>query len=80
MAEPAEPYEVYVDRYCRVKSGQKLNPDDFGFVDDVGFQEFDEVRKLAVSLAADDADNNRPMRTKSEFEGFIYRVSSKSER
>ncbi len=24
MAEPAEPYEVYVDRYCRVKSGQKL--------------------------------------------------------
>ena len=78
MAEPAEPYEVYGDRYCRVKSGQKLNPDDFGFVDDVGFQGFDEVRELAVSLAVDDADNNRPMRTKSEFEGFIYRVSSKS--
>ena len=72
MAEPAEPYEVYVDRYCRVKSGQKLNPDD------VGFQGFDEVRKLAFSLAADDADNNRPMRTNSEFEEFIYRVSSKS--
>ena len=78
MAEPAEPYEVYVDRYCRVKSGQKLNPDDFGFVDDVGFQGFDEVRKLAFSLAADDADSNRPMRTNSEFEGFIYRVSSES--
>ncbi len=78
MAEPAEPYEVYVDRYCRVKSGQKLNPDDFGFVDDVGFQGFDEVRKLAFSLAADDADNNRSLRTNSEFEGFIYRVSSKS--
>ena len=32
MAEPAEPYEVYVERYYgRVKSGQKLNPDDFGF-------------------------------------------------
>ena len=49
-----------------------------GFVDDVGFQGFDEVRELAVSLAAEDADNNRPMRTKFEFEGFIYRVSSKS--
>ena len=79
MAEPAEPYEVYVERYYgRVKSGQKLNPDDFWFVDDVGFQGFDEVRELAVSLAAEDADNNRPMRTKFEFEGFIYRVSSKS--
>ena len=74
----AEPYEVYIDRYCRVKGGQKLNPDDFGFVDDVGFRGFDEVRKLAFSLATDDADNNRPMRTKSEFEGFIYRVCSKS--
>ncbi len=80
MAEPTEPYEVYVERYGRVKSGQKLNPDDFGCVDDVGFQGFDEVRELAVSLAVDDADNNIPMRTKSEFEGFIYRVSSKSER
>ncbi len=78
MAEPAEPYEVYIDRYCRVKGGQKLNPDDFGCVDDVGFHGFDEVGELAVSLAADDADNNRPMRSKSEFEGFIYRVSSKS--
>ena len=65
----AEPYEVYVDRYCRVKSGQKLNPDDFGFVDDVGFQGFDEVRKLAFSLAADDADNNRPMRLSPSLKG-----------
>ena len=76
MAEP-EPYEVYVEKFGIVKNGHTLNQADFGFLDDdgIGFREFDKVRKLAVSLAANDAEHRLYMRTKSEFEEEINRLS-----
>ena len=75
MTEPAAPYDVYVLKFGKVKSGHTLNQTDFGFVDDIGFREFDKVRKLAVLLAANDAEHRLYMRTKSEFEEEINRLS-----
>jgi len=69
-----EPYEIYVEMYGKIKSGGKIKPGDFSEFDGQKNEEYDESRKLAVSLAAQDADTS--MRTKSEFEKEINRLQS----
>ena len=71
-----EPYEIYVEMYGKIKSGGKVEPGDFSEFDGQKNEEYDERRKLAVSLAAEDAKNRYSMRTKSEFGEEINRLQS----
>ncbi len=67
-----EPYEIYIEKHGKIKSGTPLQDHDYG---EIGEDEgWDEKRKLAVSLAAEDAKNRLNMRTKSEFEEEINRL------
>lgn len=75
-----EPYEIYVEMYGKIKSGGKIEKGDFGEdseTDSGGykFEEYDKKRKLAVTLAVDDATRGN-LSSVSEFEKEINRLQS----
>jgi len=72
-----EPYEIYIQKYGKIKSGTPLQDSNFGELSDPSgdFVKYDEEHKLAVTLGAQDA-RTRSMRTKSEFEAEINRLQS----
>jgi len=70
-----EPYDIYVEKFGKIKSGGELQDNDYGEGIAANFENYDEVRRLAVSLAAQDADT-RNMRTKSECKEELNRLQS----
>jgi len=62
-----EPYEIYVIAYGKAQTGKVFDDKDYGEVGEIGWEEYDERGKLAVSLGAEDADNKLlEMRSKSQ--------------
>jgi len=70
-----EPYEIYVEKYGKIKSGASLLDSDFGELSDPsgGFVKYDEEHKLAVTLAAQDAKHDN-LRSKVEFQEELTRL------
>ncbi|MCK4330612.1 hypothetical protein KAX02_12315 [candidate division WOR-3 bacterium] len=71
-----DPYEVYVKTYGKVRSGHSLEDNDYRgrVIGGKGItKEYDLPRRLAVSLAANDAKSPY-MRTKSDFEEELKRL------
>ncbi len=60
-----EDFEVYIEAFAKVRSGKKLDHQDFGYLK-TEWVEYDERQKVAVALGAEDVDNEIEMRSKSE--------------
>ncbi len=71
-----EAYMIYVEKYGKVQSGNKLDKLDYGEVGPNDFVEYDERGKLAVSLAAQDVKMKVPLRSKAEFDKEIKRLTN----
>ena len=69
-----EPYSIYLEKYGKVQSGNKLDRSDYCEMSGGAFAEYDDERRLAVSLAAQDVKMKVPLRSKSEFEEEIKRL------
>lgn len=67
----ANTYMIYVETYGRLQSGATLHRNDY--------EKIDERGKLALSLAAQDAKLNTPMRSKSDFEEQIKEFLEETE-
>lgn len=67
-------YEIYTEAYGKVRSGKSLDQYDYGVVKMARFHEYDVSGKLAVTLAAEDCKNGKPLRTRSEFEAELTRL------
>lgn len=75
MNQQPSHYDIYVTTYGKVRSGKVLDEADFSYwVRHARAAPFDEAGKLAVTTAADDIKNNKPMRTKADLEAFIAQM------
>lgn len=70
-----EAYSIYVEKYGKVKSGAKLDREDYGGRTAKGFVRYDEAGQLAVSLAAQDAKEGGLLRSRTDFDEQIKRLS-----
>jgi hypothetical protein len=59
-------YEIYLEKFGKVKSGAKLEDLDYGEAGFEGFVDYDEKGKTAVALAAADVKESNAMRSKAE--------------
>ena len=70
-------FDIYVRFYGVVQSGTKLTKNDYFGPNELGeTDEFDEPKRLAVSLAVQDVKRNIMMRSKSEFTAALKQLQS----
>lgn len=68
-------YMTYIEMFGRVRSGHQVAPSDFGtYRVDGDWREYSTERRIAVSLASQDAKAGVAMRTKSEISQEIARL------
>ena len=67
-------YMLYVEKYGKVKSGNKLDRNDYGKSSIKGFVEYSNEEKLAVTLAAQDVKDEISLRSKEDLEAQIKKL------
>lgn len=72
-----DPYTVYLRTYGKVASGAKLADADFPVRRLRRFlQPFDQSGEVAVALAVQDVNQDKPLKSKTEFEEELRRLRS----
>ena len=71
-------YMIYVEKYGKVKSGNKIKAGDYVDKGVKGSTPYRDEGKLAVSIAVEDCKNNKPMRTREQLEEKIKKMLGKS--
>ncbi len=69
-------YMIYVEKYGKVKSGNKIKAGDYVNIGVRGSTPYSDEGKLAVSIAVEDCKNGIPMRTKVQLEEKIKKMLS----
>ncbi len=71
MSTRQDSYLIYVEKYANFLFGVELNIGGCGEKKAEGSAMYDERGILAVEIAADDVRKNVPLRSRSEFEGYL---------